>query len=161
MESGEHDGKTERGATMPVDAPERPAGALFRALRGVDVAAESAYDAVEEVRDMAGSHVVGELGARIDRSETELGARIDRSETELGARIDALSVRNDETKSDLTVRIDRVESELGMRIDRSEAALSARIDTLQRLLWPLVIALCATLLSAAAGGLFLLFNTGG
>ncbi len=61
-------------------------GALFRALRNADVEAESAYAAVEEVRDMAGHNVVVEIGARIDRVETSLGARIDTP----AARIDTL-----------------------------------------------------------------------
>ncbi len=113
---------------MPVIAPERPAGALFRALRNANVEAESAYEAVEEVRDMAGRNVVAELGARIDAS----AARSERSETELGARIDAL----------------------GARID----SLAARIDTLQKVLWPLVIAISAALLSAVGGDLFALLK---
>ena len=37
--------------------------------------------------------------------------------------------------------------------------LGARIDTLQKVLWPLVIAVCVTLLSAVAGGLFALFKS--
>ncbi len=34
--------------------------------------------------------------------------------------------------------------------------LGAHIDALQKVLWPLVIAICVTLLSAVAGGLFAL-----
>ncbi len=140
---------------MPVTIPERPAGALFRALRNADVEAESAYEAVEEVRDMAGHNVVAELNARIDRSEAELGARIDRSETELGARIDR-------SETELGARIDHSETELGARIDALGSrvdALAARIDTLQKVLWPLVIAISAALLSAVGGGLFALFKS--
>ena len=81
---------------MPVTAPERPAGSLFRALRHADVEAESAYEAVEEVRNMAGLNVIAEL--------------------------------------------------------------SARIDTLQKVLWPLVIAISAALLGAVGGDLFTLFK---
>ena len=48
------------------------------------------------------------------------------------------------------------------RFDVMEARfdeLGARIDTLQKVLWPLVIAVCVTLLSAVAGGLFALFKS--
>ena len=45
--------------------------------------------------------------------------------------------------------------EFGARLD----ALADRIDTLQKVLWPLVIALCVTLLSAVGGGLFALFGS--
>ena len=37
-------------------------------------------------------------------------------------------------------------------------ALIERIATLQKVLWPLVISLCVTLLSAVGGGLFVLFG---
>ncbi len=77
---------------MPVSSPERPAGALFRALRNADVEAESAYEAVEEVRDMAGHNVIAELGVRIDRTETELGARIDTLQKVLRPLVIAVSV---------------------------------------------------------------------
>ncbi len=133
---------------MPVTVPERPAGALFHALRNADVDAESAYEAVEEVRDMAGHNVVVELGARIDSVETELGSRIDSVETELGSRIDSV-------ETELGSRIDRMETELGSRID----TLTSRIDTLQKVLWPLVIAISVALLSAVGGGLFALFKS--
>ena len=110
--------------------------AIFRALRSVNVDPELAYEAVEEARDMAGHNIIAELGSRIDRTETELGSRIDRTETELGARID------------------RFQTELGARID----ALADRVDTLQKVLWPLVIAISVALLSAVGGGLFALFQ---
>ena len=38
------------------------------------------------------------------------------------------------------------------------AELSARIDTLQKVLWPLVIAISAALLGAVGGDLFTLFK---
>ena len=55
-------------------------------------------------------------------------------------------------------RFDVMESrfvEFGARLD----ALADRIDTLQKVFWPLVIALCVTLLSAVGGGLFALFGS--
>ena len=140
---------------MPVTAPEPPAGALFHALRNADVEDESAYAAVEEVRDMAGHNVVVELGARIDSTKTELGARIDasaarseRNDTELGVRIDHVA-------TELGIRIDSTKTELGARID----TLASRIDTLQKVLWPLVIAVSVALLSAVGGGLFALLKS--
>ena len=45
--------------------------------------------------------------------------------------------------------------EFGARFD----ALADRIDTLQKVLWPLVIALCVTLLSVVGCGLFALFGS--
>ena len=62
---------------------------------------------------------------------------------ELGARIDTSAARSE-----------RSDTELGARID----ALGARIDTLQKVLWPLVIAISAALLSAVGGDLFTLFK---
>ena len=151
---------------MPVTAPEPPAGALFHALRNAEVEDESAYAAVEEVRDMAGHNVVVELGARIDHVATELGARIDSTKTELGARIDALAAHGERSDTELGVRIDHVATELGVRIDSTKTELGARIDTLasridtlQKVLWPLVIAVSVALLSAVGGGLFALLKS--
>ena len=143
--------------------------AIFRALRSVNVDPELAYEAVEEARDMAGHNIIAELGSRIDRTETELGSRIDHTETELGARIDRteteLGSRIDRTETELGARIDRFQTELGARIDRFQTELGARIDaladrvdTLQKVLWPLVIAISVALLSAVGGGLFALFQ---
>ena len=154
--------------------------AIFRALRSVNVDPELAYEAVEEARDMAGHNIIAELGSRIDRTETELGSRIDHTETELGARIDhtetelgaridrsetELGSRIDRTETELGARIDRFQTELGARIDRFQTELGARIDaladrvdTLQKVLWPLVIAISVALLSAVGGGLFALFQ---
>ena len=143
--------------------------AIFRALRSVNVDPELAYEAVEEARDMAGHNIIAELGSRIDRTETELGSRIDRTETELGARIDRteteLGARIDRFQTELGARIDHTETELGARIDRFQTelgtridALADRVDTLQKVLWPLVIAISVALLSAVGGGLFALFQ---
>ena len=49
-----------------------PTGALFRALRSVDVEPNLAYEAAEENRRRAGESVVAVLGAKIDAQ----GARI-------------------------------------------------------------------------------------
>ena len=43
-----------------------PTGALFRALRSVDVEPNPAYEAAEENRRRAGENVVAVLGAKID-----------------------------------------------------------------------------------------------
>ena len=144
---------------MPVTAPERPAGGLFRALRKAPVEAETAYEAVEEVRDMAGQNVVAELRAHSDRRYAELNARIERSETEL-------RTHNDRNYAELRARIDSNYAELRAHSDRNYAELSARIDTLadridtlQKLLWPLVIAVSVALLGAVAGGLFATFRS--
>ena len=50
-----------------------PGGALFRALRSVDVDPDLAYEAAEEVRRQAGENVIATLGAQIN----ELKAKID------------------------------------------------------------------------------------
>ena len=107
-------------------------GALFRALRSAGVEADLAYRADDEVRAQAGQNVITVLGAKID----SLGARIDAQITEFKAETDARFAG------------------LGAHID----ALADRIDTLQKVLWPLVIAISVALLSAVGGGLFALFR---
>ena len=177
---------------MPVTAPERPAGGLFRALRNAPVDAETAYEAIEEIRDMAGQNVVAELRAHSDRryaelrahsdsnyaelrahsdsNYAELRARIDSNYAELNARIDnnhaELNARIDSNHAELSARIDNNYAELRAHSDRNYAELSARIDTLadridtlQKLLWPLVIAVSVALLGAVAGGLFATFRS--
>ena len=54
--------------------------------------------------------------------------------------------------------IDIMESRFAVVESRFDE-LGARIDTLPKVLWPLVIAVCVTLLSAVAGGLFALFKS--
>ena len=98
-----------------------------------------AYRADDEVRAQAGQNVITVLGAKID----SLGAHIDAQ----GARIDAQIT---EFKAETDARF----AGLGTRID----ALADRIDTLQKVLWPLVIAISVALLSAVGGGLFALFR---
>ena len=66
--------------TEPVTT--EPTGALFRALRSVDVEPNLAYEAAEENRRLAGENVVAVLGAKI----AELGTRIDAQ----GVRIEDL-----------------------------------------------------------------------
>lgn len=166
---------------MPVTAPERPAGGLFRALRNAPVDAETAYEAIEEIRDMAGQNVVAELRAHSDRRYAELRAHSDSNYAELRARIDSnyaeLNARIDNNHAELNARIDSNHAELSARIDNNYAELRAhsdrnyaelsaridtladRIDTLQKLLWPLVIAVSVALLGAVAGGLFATFRS--
>ena len=69
--------------TEPVTT--EPTGALFRALRSVDVEPNLAYEAAEENRRLAEENVVAVLGAKI----AELGTRIDAQ----GVKIDAQSAR--------------------------------------------------------------------
>ena len=119
---------------MPAVAapPEPPADAIYRAWRSAQVDPDLAYEATEQIRAQAGHNVITVVESRF----VEFGARFDVMESrfvEFGARLDAQ----------------------GARLD----ALADRIDTLQKVLWPLVIALCVTLLSAVGGGLFALFGS--
>ena len=63
-----------------------PTGALFRALRSVDVEPNLAYEAAEENRRRAGENVVAVLGAKIDAQ----GGRIEAEIKAQTARIDVL-----------------------------------------------------------------------
>ena len=98
--------------TEPVTT--EPTGALFRALRSVDVEPNLAYEAAEENRRLAGENVVAVLGAKI----AELKAGIDTQGAEIRAEIKAQ-----------TARID---------------AQTSRIDVLQRVIWPLIGLLATT-----------------
>ena len=53
-------------ATLTEPAAPEPTGALFRALRSVDVEPNLAYEAAEETRRQAGENVIAVLGAKID-----------------------------------------------------------------------------------------------
>ena len=75
--------------TEPVTT--EPTGALFRALRSVDVDPNLAYDAAEENRRMAGENVVAIIGAQI----TELKAKIDAQGARIEAEIKAQTARID------------------------------------------------------------------
>ena len=72
-------------ATQTKPATTEPTGALFRALRSVDVEPNLAYEAAEENRRLAGENVVAAIGAKI----AVLGAKIDAQ----GAKIDAQGAR--------------------------------------------------------------------
>ena len=108
--------------TEPVTT--EPTGALFRALRSVDVEPNLAYEAAEENRRLAGENVVAVLGAKID----VLGAKIDAQ----GAKIDSQGAR-------LDAQITEIKAEI--------KAQTSRIDVLQRVIWrviwPLIILLAA------------------
>ena len=108
--------------TEPVTT--EPTGALFRALRSVDVKPNLAYEAAEENRRLAGENVVAVLGAKID----VLGAKIDAQ----GAKIDSQGAR-------LDAQITEIKAEI--------KAQTSRIDVLQRVIWrviwPLIILLAA------------------
>lgn len=69
---------------------------VFEALREAGASEGAAYNAVREVRNMAGHNVVveiiskiNELGARTDSKINELGARTDSRIAEVVARLDA------------------------------------------------------------------------
>ena len=108
--------------TEPVTT--EPTGALFRALRSVDVEPNLAYEAAEENRRLAEENVVAVLGAKID----VLGAKIDAQ----GAKIDSQGAR-------LEAQITEIKAEI--------KAQTSRIDVLQRVIWrviwPLIILLAA------------------
>ena len=108
--------------TEPVTT--EPTGALFRALRSVDVDPNLAYEAAEENRRLAGENVVSVLGAKI----AVLGAKIDAQ----GAKIDSQGAR-------LEAQITEIKAEI--------KAQTSRIDVLQRVIWrviwPLIILLAA------------------
>ena len=108
--------------TEPVTT--EPTGALFRALRSVDVEPNLAYEAAEENRRLAGENVVAVLGAKI----AVLGAKIDAQ----GAKIDSQGAR-------LEAQITEIKAEI--------KAQTSRIDVLQRVIWrviwPLIILLAA------------------
>ena len=72
-------------ATPTKTVPTEPTGALFRALRSVNVEPNLAYEAAEENRRQAGENVVSAIGAQI----AVLGAKIDAQ----GAKIDAQAAR--------------------------------------------------------------------
>ena len=72
-------------ATPTKTVPTEPTGALFRALRSMDVEPNLAYEAAEENRRLAGENVIAVLGAKI----AELGSRIDAQ----GVKIDAQGAR--------------------------------------------------------------------
>ena len=81
-------------ATPTEPAATEPIGALFRALRSVDVDPDLAFRADDEVRAQAGQNVIAAIGAKIDAQ----GARIDAQIAEIKAqtaRIDAQTSRID------------------------------------------------------------------
>ena len=75
--------------TEPVTT--EPTGALFRALRSVDVEPNLAYEAAEENRRQAGENVIAAIGAKIDAR----GVRIEAQITEIKAEIKAQTARID------------------------------------------------------------------
>ena len=65
---------------------------LFDALREAGASENSAYTAVQEVRNMAGQSVTAELGSKIDALRVELNGKIDAQGTQIdaqGTKIDA------------------------------------------------------------------------
>ena len=100
-------------ATQTKPATTEPTGALFRALRSVDVEPNLAYEAAEENRRLAGENVVAAIGAKI----AVLGAKIDAQ----GAKIDAQ----------------------GAKIDAQGARIEDLRRVIWRVIWPLIVLLGA------------------
>ena len=73
-------------ATPTKTVPTEPTGALFRALRSVNVEPNLAYEAAEENRRQAGENVVSAIGAQIAELKAEMKAGF----SEVNSRIDTL-----------------------------------------------------------------------
>ena len=73
-------------ATPTKTVPTEPTGALFRALRSVNVEPNLAYEAAEENRRRAGENVVTAIGAQIAELKAEMKAGF----SEVNSRIDTL-----------------------------------------------------------------------
>ena len=101
-------------ATPTEPTTTEPTGALFRALRSVDVDPDLAYRADDEVRAQAGQNVITAISAQFTGFRAELDTRLTRIEAEIKSQ---------------TVRIE---------------AQSSRIDVLQRVIWPLIVLLVTT-----------------
>ena len=105
-------------ATPTEPATTEPTGALFRALRSVDVDPDLAYRADDEVRAQAGQNVVAAIGAKIDVQFSKIESQIT------------------DVRADMKAEFAKVNA----RID----AQTSRIDVLQRVIWPLVVLIAST-----------------
>ena len=115
-------------------SPEPTTSAIFRALRSVNVDSELAHEAAEETRHEAGQNVIAVVGAQIEAQS---------------ARIEALGARIDSQIAELRVEMKAETAEIRARIDAHGAridALGSRIDTLQKVIWPLIAILAASIL---------------
>ena len=121
--------------TEPVTT--EPTGALFRALRSVDVEPNLAYEAAEENRRLAGENVVAVLGAKI---------------AVLGAKIDAQGAKIDSQGSRLEDQITEIKAEI--------KAQTSRIDVLQRVIWRVIWPLIILLAAPVFGLLYKALTTG-
>ncbi len=99
-------------ATPTEPTTTEPTGALFRALRSVDVDPDLAYRADDEVRAQAGQNVVAAIGAKIDSQGAKINAQITEIRAEMKAGF----------------------SEVNSRIDTLEKVV-------WRVIWPLIILL--------------------
>ncbi len=102
---------------MPVSAPERPATALFRALRDAHVDPDLAHEASEEVRAQAGQSVIAVVDSRFDVVDSRFDV--------VDSRFAVMEARFAEVKAEIQ-------------------ALSSRIDVLQRVIWALIGLLATT-----------------
>ena len=73
-------------ATPTKTVPTEPTGALFRALRSVNVEPNLAYEAAEENRRQAGENVVSAIGSQIAELKAEMKAGF----SEVNSRINTL-----------------------------------------------------------------------
>ena len=121
--------------TEPVTT--EPTGALFRALRSVDVEPNLAYEAAEENRRLAGENVVAVLGAKI---------------AVLGAKIDAQGAKIDSQGSRLEAQITEIKAEIKVQ--------TSRIDVLQRVIWRVIWPLIILLAAPVFGLLYKALTTG-
>ena len=130
-------------------ATTEPTGALFRALRSVDVDPELAYyRADEESHRQAGENVIAAIGAQIESQTARIGIQI----TELTARIDAQGSRIDGRFSQIEAQITEVKAEL--------KAQGARIDDLQKVVWRVIWPLIVLLAVPVFGLLYKVLTTG-
>lgn len=76
---------------MPVTTPDKPSGALFRALRDAQADPDLAHEASEEVRSQAGQNVIAVMESRFAEIHTTMDSRF----AEVKAEIQSLANRID------------------------------------------------------------------
>ena len=121
-------------ATPTDPAAKEPTGALFRALRSVDVDPELAYEAAEASRRHAGENVIAAIGAQITELKAELGSQA----TEFRAEMDT--------------RLTRIEAEIKTQ--------GTRIDDLRQMIWRVIWPLIGLLATAVLGMLYRFIQLG-
>ncbi len=74
-------------ATQTEPVTTEPTGALFRALRSVDVEPNLAYEAAEESRRQAGENVIAALEPKIDSQSARIDVKFPQIESLRGCRM--------------------------------------------------------------------------